>query len=174
MGKWILNEDTKIQSRLEESGTNVETILVPESYLNRLSEEDRKSLPKRVLPLLRRYGKYIASMKRLNSKAGKTMYQKNRGKLIRMNVRVSSGTWTMLGAYAASHGVSRCFLVNYMLWLEDIGVGESISETLNVGTPSFHDIYSYTWTLDRCANIVIRKFSFHPNPIFAKDLDYFP
>nr|WP_269746573.1 DUF1564 family protein [Leptospira noguchii] len=32
-----------------------------------------------------------------------------------------AGVWATLGVLAAAHGVSRCYLFNYMLWLEDLG-----------------------------------------------------
>ncbi|TGK42673.1 DUF1564 family protein, partial [Leptospira gomenensis] len=31
----------------------------------------------------------------------------------RINVRLGTGSWTLLGALAQAHGVSRCYLFNY-------------------------------------------------------------
>ncbi|EQA62751.1 hypothetical protein LEP1GSC062_1203 [Leptospira alexanderi serovar Manhao 3 str. L 60] len=46
------------------------------------------------------------------------MYQRDRGKMIRMNLRIDCKIWALLGVISA-HGVSRCFMVNYLLWLDD-------------------------------------------------------
>ncbi len=134
MGKIFLNTDQKIQSALVESRMGVETILFPKSYWNTLTVEQRKALPKRILPLLKRYQKFMLSKRRINRKAGKTLYQKSQG-MVRVNMRIDSKTWVLLGVLSATHGVSRCFMVNYLLWLEDSKVGDSIDKALNVGCP---------------------------------------
>ncbi|MBM9501071.1 DUF1564 domain-containing protein [Leptospira sp. 201903071] len=170
MGNILIAPMKKVEDRLAVDGkTNVETFLIPEEYWKRLNADEKVFLRKKIPVLMRRYGKYLLSLRRINPEVGKTMYQKNQGPLIRINVRMDFGTWAILSSYATAHGVSRCFLVNYMLWLEEIGVGESISETLNVGTPSFHDFYCNILTLDLGSNMITREFIFDPNPIYAKD-----
>ncbi|EMN44511.1 hypothetical protein LEP1GSC086_1956 [Leptospira weilii str. LNT 1234] len=52
-----------------------------------------------------------------------------------------------------------------MLWLEDVGVGDSIVETLNRGVPSFHGTYRMIWTLDLRQNLISRELEFKPNPM---------
>ncbi|TGM58729.1 DUF1564 domain-containing protein [Leptospira adleri] len=170
MGNILIAPIEKVEDRLAVDGkTNVETFLIPENYWNRLNAEEQNFLRKKLPVLMRRYSKYLLSISRINPEVGKTMYQKNQGPLIRINIRMDFGTWAILSSFATSHGVSRCFLVNYMLWLEEIGVGESISETLTVGTPSFHDFYCNISTLDLASNTISREFIFEPNPIYAKD-----
>ncbi|PJZ55752.1 DUF1564 domain-containing protein [Leptospira barantonii] len=168
MAAIYLDIDQKIQSILVPSGSersNVETILFPESYLQNLTPEKRKLLPKRILPLLRRYQKFLISKKRINANARKTLYQRDVGKLVRLNMRIDTGVWAILGVIAAAHGVSRCFLVNYMIWLDESGVGNSIDETMNVGCPTFQDSYSYIWNLDLVQNRITKTLEFIPNPI---------
>ncbi|MBM9502323.1 DUF1564 domain-containing protein [Leptospira sp. 201903071] len=172
MGQIFLHSERKIRSALVESRMNVETILFPEWYYNALSPEQRKALPKRILPLLRRYQKLMLSKKRINPKAGKTLYQKTQG-MVRVNVRIDTGVWAVLGVLSAAHGVSRCFMVNYLLWLDDSGVGDSIDKTLNVGSPAFHDNYSYIWHLDLLKNSITRTIEFEPNPIWVMERDYY-
>lgn len=178
MGRIILSENQRVQTRLGVDGiSNVETFLIPEEYWSRLSFVKRKQLPEKIRRLLRRCGKHIIAMRRLNPKPGKTMYQKDRGRLVRLNVRMSIPLGAILGSYAASHGVSRCFLVNYLLWLDEVGVADSILETVSVGTPAFHDLYRNILTLDLASNTITREFIFEPNPIWTIDLDfesYFP
>ncbi|XDD51058.1 DUF1564 domain-containing protein [Leptospira sp. WS92.C1] len=173
MGKIFLHSERKIQSALVESGANVETILFPKWYFNALTPEQRKTLPKRILPLLRRYQKFMLSKRRINSKAGKTLYQKNQG-MVRVNMRINTGVWAVLGALSAAHGVSRCFMVNYLLWLDDSGVGDSIDKTLNVGCQTFQNNYSYIWHLDLTKNSISRKIEFDPNPLWTVTTDYYP
>ncbi|EMF83684.1 hypothetical protein LEP1GSC188_1405 [Leptospira weilii serovar Topaz str. LT2116] len=48
-----------------ESKTETETILFPESYLNTLTSEQRKALPKRILSLMKRYQKFLVSKRRM-------------------------------------------------------------------------------------------------------------
>lgn len=81
-------------------------------------------------------------------------------------MRVDTGVWAILGVIAAAHGVSRCFLVNYMIWLDDSGVGDSIEEKLNVGSPTFQNSYGYLWHLDLLNNRITKSLEFRPNPIW--------
>ncbi|XDD52218.1 DUF1564 domain-containing protein [Leptospira sp. WS92.C1] len=161
----LLNSERRIQSALIEGRMSVDSILIPESYWNQLDDTKRKLLPGKLPYLLRRYTKYVASMKRLHWKGGKILYNRNVGKLRKMSIRVNTGAWSVLGALAAAHGVSRCYLFNYMLWLDDIGVGDSIVETLNRGVPIFHESYRMIWTLDLRQNLISREFYFKPNPL---------
>ncbi|EMY78502.1 PF07600 family protein [Leptospira weilii serovar Ranarum str. ICFT] len=158
----------KIESALIEGSLGLDSLLVPFTYWDRLSREEKKILPKRLPSLLRRYGKYIAAMKRLHFRAGKIKYNRGVGKMKKLSIRVNTGTWAMLGALAAAHGVSRCYLFNYMLWLEDVGVGDSIVETLNRGVPSFHRTYRMIWTLDLQQNLISRELKFKPNPMVER------
>ncbi|EKR65593.1 MULTISPECIES: DUF1564 domain-containing protein [Leptospira] len=174
MEKIFFNADQKIQSTLLESKTETETILFPESYLNTLTLEQRKALPKRILSLMKRYQKFLVSKRRMNRKAGKTLYQRDRGKMIRMNMRIDCKTWALLGVISASHGVSRCFMVNYLLWLDDLKVGDSIDLALNVGCPSFHSSYSYIWHLDLTKNKISKRLKFGPNPLLTVPKDSIP
>ncbi|EKR64043.1 PF07600 family protein [Leptospira weilii str. 2006001853] len=161
----LLDDGQKIESALIEGRFGLDSLLVPFAYWDRLSREEKKILPRRLPFLLRRYGKYIAAMQRLHCKAGKIKYNRGVGKMKKFSIRVNTGTWAILGALAAAHGVSRCYLFNYMLWLEDVGVGDSIVETLNRGVPSFHGTYRMIWTLDLRQNLISRELEFKPNPM---------
>ncbi|AOP35261.1 hypothetical protein A0128_16275 [Leptospira tipperaryensis] len=167
MGTIHLYTNRKIQSVLFEAKKEVETILFPERYLNSLSGKERKELPGKILPLLKRYQKFMLSKRRINPRAGKTLYQGDQGRLVRVNLRIESEAWILLGVLSATHGVSRCFMVNYLLWLDDSGVGDSIDEALNVGCPPFHNSYSYIWHLDLLGKRIIRRIEFDPDPLFT-------
>ncbi|MBM9501112.1 DUF1564 domain-containing protein [Leptospira sp. 201903071] len=167
MGTIHLDTKRKIQSSFSDSKKEVETILFPETFLNSLSDEERKKLPRCVFPLLKRYQKFILSKRRINPRAGKTLYQGDRGKLIRVNLRIESEAWLLLGVLSAAHGVSRCFMLNYLLWLEASEVGDSIDKVLNVGCPPLHNSYSYIWHLDRVEKKIIRRIEFDPDPLFT-------
>ncbi|XDD51979.1 DUF1564 domain-containing protein [Leptospira sp. WS92.C1] len=160
-----LDSERKIESALIEGGIGIDSILIPLSYWNDLDLVERKLLSKKLPYLLRRYTKYVASMKRLYWRAGKIKYNWGVGKMKKMSIRVNTGAWAMLGALAAAHGVSRCFMFNYLLWLDDIGVGDSIVETVNLGVPRFHGVYRMIWTLNLQENRIIREFNFDPNPM---------
>ncbi|MBM9579380.1 DUF1564 domain-containing protein [Leptospira sp. 201903070] len=160
----FLSSEEKIESPLAERNEKVVTLLIPENYLNGLSLDEQRKLPKKLPYLLRRYSKFIASRSRLNSKADSILYQ-NPGKMRKMNFRANTGHWSMLGALAQAHGVSRCFLFNFLLSLEDAEVGDSIVEVLNAGVPTFHDVYRYIWHLDLIQNTITRSLEFDPNPI---------
>ncbi|AOP36599.1 CopG family transcriptional regulator [Leptospira tipperaryensis] len=163
----FLSSDFEIRSSLQEKTSDVVTFLVPKKYLNRVKISDRKKLPKRLPGLLKKYSKYIASTKRLNKRAGKTLYQANEGKgnMQRINARIQTKDWILLGTLAQAHGVSRCYLFNYLLWLDQIGVGDSISNVLNSGAPTFHKYYKFILLLDLSKNIITKRLEFEPNPI---------
>ncbi|MBM9578003.1 DUF1564 domain-containing protein [Leptospira sp. 201903070] len=163
----FLKSDFEIHSSLKENSSDVVTFLVPKKNLIRLNENARKNLPKKLPYLLKKYGKYIASTKRLNKKAGKTLYQANTGKekMQRINARIQTKNWLLLGTLAQAHGVSRCFLFNYLLWLDEIGIGNSISGILNSGTPTFHNYYKLITFLDFSKNKITKRLEFEPNPI---------
>ncbi|XDD48686.1 DUF1564 domain-containing protein [Leptospira sp. WS92.C1] len=173
MGVLLLKSDFEIESILRESKTDVVTLLIPESTLLRYREEKRRMLPKRIPTLLKIYGKYLTSTKRLGKKAGKTMYQPSLGteKMKRMNVRMNTGAWALLGTLAQTHGVSRCYLFNYLLWLDEIGVGDSIVNMMNEGAPTFHRNYRYILHLDLLNNRIIRTLECDPAYCFSV-LDY--
>ncbi|MCG6168889.1 DUF1564 domain-containing protein [Leptospira sp. FAT2] len=173
MGVLLLYSDHRIDSRLQESNTNVVTLLIPEAVLLRYPERDRRNLPKRIPELLRRYGKFLTATKRLGKKAGRTLYQPSPGKekMKRINVRLSTGSWTLFGTLAQAHGVSRCFLFNYLLWLEENEIGNSIVQTMNEGGPTFHRKYSYILDLDLLNNRVSRLLQCEPEDSFYV-LDY--
>ncbi|WP_212885955.1 DUF1564 family protein, partial [Leptospira borgpetersenii] len=80
----------------------------------------------------------------------------------------------VLGVLAAAHGVSRCFLFNYLLWLEDSGIGNSIVDTMNRGVPQFHGTYKMSWTLNLQKNQIFRTLLIKPNPITSKHLFSLP
>ncbi|TGK20671.1 DUF1564 domain-containing protein [Leptospira stimsonii] len=165
----FLNSDFEIHSSFNENSADVVTLLVPKKYLQRLSIKDRKKLPKRLPELLKKYSKYIASSKRLNRKAGKTLYQANvgRGRMKRINARIRTRDWILLGTLAQGHGVSRCYLFNYLLWIDEVGVGNSISNVFNSGSPTFHKYYKFILLLDLSKNRIIKRLEFEPNPIFT-------
>ncbi|MBM9579004.1 DUF1564 domain-containing protein [Leptospira sp. 201903070] len=173
MGYLTFHADEEISSSLLESRMETVTLLIPESTLVRLGVQDARILPKRIPQLLRTYGKYLTATRRLGKKAGKTLYQPNRGeeKMKRVNIRLSIGSWTFLGLLAQTHGVSRCYLFNYLLWLEELGVGDSIVETVNAGAPTFHRYYSYILHLDLRDNRVFRRLQTEPASLFSV-LDY--
>lgn len=161
----LLSSEKKILSALNEGEVGSDSLLIPLSYWNRLDKIQRKSLSRKLPFLLIRYTKYVASLDRLHWKAGKIKYNWGVGDLKKMTIHVHSGVWAVLGALAAAHGVSRCFLFNYLLWLEDVGVGDSIVETMNRGVPQFHTVYQMIWTLDIRKNQISRALHFEPDPI---------
>ncbi|XDD49535.1 DUF1564 domain-containing protein [Leptospira sp. WS92.C1] len=171
MGTLLLNSDHEIRSALREEKFGVVTLLFPKKTLNRFDEKMRRNLPKKLPDLLKRYAKYIASTKRLSSKAGKILYQSNFGqeRLQRINARVGSGSWALLGILAQAHGVSRCYLFNYLLWLDEVGVGDSVVQTMNEGAPTFHSYYRYIQLLDLRNHEVVRRLEFDPNPFSVLD-----
>ncbi|TGM10177.1 DUF1564 domain-containing protein [Leptospira barantonii] len=168
MGILSLNSDQELSSRLQEHQSEVVTLLVSKHTLSRYGEKDRKTLPKRIPHLLRTYGKYLTSTKRLGKRAGKTSYQPSvgRGNMVRINVRLSTGSWAFLGTLAHAHGVSRCFLFNYLLWLDEVGVGNSIVRTMNEGGPTFHKNYKYILHLDLLNNKITRRLECEPTNLF--------
>ncbi|MBM9500068.1 DUF1564 domain-containing protein [Leptospira sp. 201903071] len=165
MEQIFLNSDESIESAMTESQDRVVTLLVPETYFENLSKEERKVLGKKLPYLLRRYGKFMCAQPRFNEKGITVLYQKNQGKLKKLNVRMGTGYWALLGALAYSHGVSRCFLFNFLLSLDHAGVGDSIVEVLNRGVPTFHNVYRYIWQLEITQNKVTRLLEFEPNPL---------
>ncbi|MBM9575578.1 DUF1564 domain-containing protein [Leptospira sp. 201903070] len=173
MATLLLNSEKEIRSILNENKTEVVTLLIPNSTLSRYEERERRMLPKRIPILLRRYGKYLTSIQHLGKKAGKTLYQPSLGRteMRRMNVRVGTATWSFLGVLAQAHGVSRCYLFNYLLWLDEIGVGSSIVRTMNEGAPTFHRNYRYILHLDFPENRISRKLECDPSHLFSV-LDY--
>ncbi|RHX90447.1 DUF1564 domain-containing protein [Leptospira stimsonii] len=173
MGCLLLNSEQEIRSLLREDKTDVVTLLIPDSTLSRYDERERRLLPRRVPVLLMRYGKYLSSVKRLGKKAGKTLYQPSPGhsKMKRVNVRLGTASWTLLGVLAQAHGVSRCYLFNYLLWLDEVGVGSSIVNTMNEGAPTFHRNYRYILHLDFPENRIKRSLECEPSHLFSV-LDY--
>lgn len=167
----LLSFQKKIISALSEGETGSDSLLIPMCYWNRLNELQKKALSKKLPFLLKRYTKYIASCDRLHWKADKVKY--NRG-LKKMTIHVNTGVWAVLGVLAAAHGVSRCFLFNYLLWLEDSGIGNSIVDTMNRGVPQFHGTYKMSWTLNLQKNQIFRTLFFKPNPITSKHLFSLP
>lgn len=87
--------------------------------------------------------------------------------MVRMNVRLSTGSWAFLGALAHTHGVSRCFLFNYLLWLDEVGVGDSIVSTMNEGGPTFHRNYKCILHLDLLNNTITRQLECEPTNLFS-------
>ncbi|MBM9500625.1 DUF1564 domain-containing protein [Leptospira sp. 201903071] len=162
------SSERKIESALIEGPMGNDSILVPLTYWDALSEEEKKVLRRKLPYLLRRYTKYVSCLRRLHWRAGKIRYNRGVGKMKKMSIRVNTGAWAVLGALAAAHGVSRCFLFNYMLWLDDVGVGDSIVETMNQGVPRFHEIYRMIWTLDLGQNLISRELEVEPNPLFGR------
>ncbi|RHX89662.1 DUF1564 domain-containing protein [Leptospira stimsonii] len=173
MGVLLIKTDHSLESILQEDRMNVATLLIPDSTLSLYSEPERRILPKRLPDLLRRYAKLLTASSRLGRNAGTILYQNGAGpkKMKRMNVRVSTGSWALLGALAHAHGVSRCFLFNYMLWLDRVEVGDSIVRTMNEGGPTFHRNYSYILHLDLLNNKISRSLKCAPEDAFYV-LDY--
>ncbi|MBM9575783.1 DUF1564 domain-containing protein [Leptospira sp. 201903070] len=173
MGVLLIHSGNPIESTLQKNRLNVVTLLIPESTLLLYSEEERRNLPKRLPDLLRRYAKFLTASPRLGKNAGNTLYQNSSGLRImrRMNVRMSTGAWALLGALSQAHGVSRCFLFNYMLWLDRAEVGDSIVRTMNEGGPTFHSNYSYILHLDLTKNKLSRTLKCNPEDYFYV-LDY--
>ncbi|XDD52496.1 DUF1564 domain-containing protein [Leptospira sp. WS92.C1] len=162
----LFNSDKKIESALIERREKVVTLLVSEQYYNLLSSEDQKRLAKKLPYLLKRYAKFMSSHSRLNDQqAVTTLYQRNQGRMKKLNVRMNTVYWSLLGALAQSHGVSRCYLFNFLLSLDKMGVGESVVKVLNVGIPTFHKVYRYIWQLELDRNKISRSLEFIPNPL---------
>ncbi|RHX80544.1 DUF1564 domain-containing protein [Leptospira yasudae] len=173
MGTLLLNSDFRIQSRLEENKTIVVSLLIAEEVLLRYPTRIRKILPKRIPDLLRRYGKFLTATERIGNKAGRTLYQASPGKekMKKINARIGSGSWALLGTFAQAHGVSRCFLFDYLLSLEEAGVGDLIVIPMNAGGPTFHEKYSYILHLDLLKNTISRTLQCDPKESFYV-LDY--
>ncbi|AOP36625.1 hypothetical protein A0128_19645 [Leptospira tipperaryensis] len=161
----FLSSENKIQSALIEGELGTDSILIPLSYWDVLSADEKRILRRKLPYLLRKYTKYVSCLKRLHWRAGKIKYNRGVGKMKKMSIRVNTGAWAVLGALAVAHGVSRCYLFNYMLWLDDVGVGDSVVETLNQGVPKFHGSYRMIWTLDLRQNLISRELDFEPNPM---------
>ncbi|TGK15456.1 DUF1564 domain-containing protein [Leptospira stimsonii] len=174
MEQIFFNSDESIESALAEVQDKVVTLLVPEIFYENLPKEERRLLGKKLPYLLRRYGKYLCAQKRFNEQGITTLYQKNQGALKKLNVRMGTGYWALLGTLAHAHGVSRCFLFNYMLSLDQAGVGDSLVKVLNRGVPTFHEVYRYIWQLETTHNRVSRLLVFEPNPILAYFDSSFP
>ncbi|WP_000353653.1 DUF1564 domain-containing protein [Leptospira interrogans] len=166
----LLDDGQKIESALVESSVGTDSLLVPDVYWNRLNAQEKKALRSKLPFLLRKYSKQIVSMKRLHDRAGKIKYNRGVGKMKKFSVRVHTGVWATLGVLAAAHGVSRCYLFNYMLWLEESWWEKKIFllKTLNPGVPSFHWTYKMTWKIDRRQNLISRELQFEPNPMTNK------
>ncbi|WP_002745576.1 DUF1564 domain-containing protein [Leptospira mayottensis] len=162
----LLDDGQKIESALIENSVGTDSLLVPNVYWNRLNAQERKALREKLPFLLRKYSKQIASMKRIHHRAGKIKYNRNVGKMKKFSIRVHTGVWATLGVLAAAHGVSRCYLFNYMLWLEE--EENFLVENINPGVPSFHWTYKMTWKIDRKQNLISRELQFEPNPMTNK------
>lgn len=160
----LLNMDQRIDSSLVERTDKVVTLLVPESSFDRLSLVDQKKLGKKLPYLLRRFSKFMAARSRLNENAGATLYQ-SPGRMKKINFRVNTGHWALLGALAHAHGVSRCYLFNFLLSLDEVEGRDSIVDILNAGVPTFHENYKYIWQLDLTSNKISRHLEFSPNPL---------
>ncbi|WP_036095082.1 DUF1564 domain-containing protein [Leptospira weilii] len=173
MGTLLLNSDFEINSTLNEGRSETVTLLIPEDTWLCFSEKDLKELPRKIPELLRTYGKYLSSTQRLGKKAGRTLYQPSPGKqkMKRVNVRVSSGSWTLFGTLAQAHGVSRCYLFNYLLRLDEVEFGDEILYTVNGGVPAFHRSYTYVLHVNLVENEVIRRLRCQPRSYFYT-LDY--
>ncbi|TGM53095.1 DUF1564 domain-containing protein [Leptospira adleri] len=173
MGTLLLNSDHALRSILQERNSDVVTLLIPKKTLFGLSDSDKRRLPKRIPNLLRKYGKYLGASRRLGKKAGKTLYQPSEGRenMQRINARVSTGSWALLGALAQAHGVSRCYLFNYLLWLDEIEMDSFLVETMNEGAPTFHRNYRYILHLDLLNNEITRTLECEP-PNFLSILHY--
>ncbi|QCO40127.1 DUF1564 domain-containing protein [Leptospira interrogans] len=165
----LFDDGQKIESALIENVVGTDSLLVPNDYWNRLNVQERKTLRGKLPSLLRKYSKQIASMERLHYRAGKIKYNRGVGKMKKFSVRVHTGVWATLGVLAAAHGVSRCYLFNYMLWLEELGGKEDFFvKTLNRGVPSFHWTYKMTWKINRRQNLISRELQFKPNPMTSQ------
>ncbi|EMO52207.1 DUF1564 domain-containing protein [Leptospira noguchii] len=162
----LLDDGQKIESALVEDSVGTDSLLVPDVYWNRLNLQERKALRGKLPFLLRKYSKQIVSMKRLHNRAGKIKYNRDVGKMKKFSIRVHTGVWATLGVLAAAHGVSRCYLFNYMLWLED--KEGFFVKSLNRGVPSFHWTYEMTWKINRRQNLISRELQFEPNPMTDK------
>ncbi len=174
MNVLLLNSDKKIQSALNEGVVGSDSLLIPLSYWNQLDKTQRKALSKKLPFLLKRYTKYISSLDRLYWRAGKIKYNWGVGELKKMTIHVHTGVWAVLGALAATHGVSRCYLFNYLLWLEEVGIGDSIENTMNRGVPQFHGNYRMIWNLNLRENQISRELYFKPNPLKSKNKNFLP
>ncbi|AOP32815.1 hypothetical protein A0128_02370 [Leptospira tipperaryensis] len=164
MRKFIFHDEPKIISQIGEFQSAVETILIPEDYLKKLTKEERRILPQKIKSLAGKYSKYVSSLRRLNSKAGKRKYQRDVGKLKRINVRMKTGDWLLLGTLAEAHGVSRCYLLNFLLFLESAGVGDSLRRFW-VGQPTHHKVYSFIWQIEPSQRRISRALRLRPNPL---------
>ncbi|AOP33544.1 hypothetical protein A0128_06600 [Leptospira tipperaryensis] len=168
MGILLLNQDHLVQSRLRENQTIVVTLLIPEKTVLRYPQKERRILPKRIPILLKRYGKFLSSTRRLGKRAATTLYQLSPGKkkMKKINTRIGAESWALLSVLAQAHGVSRCFLFNYLLYLEESEVGDSIVSTMNQGVPTFHKNYRYILHLDLSQKRISRALQCNPRDTF--------
>jgi Protein of unknown function (DUF1564) len=166
MGIFILNSEREIQSVFEDKKTEIVSLLIPEIKILSMSKEERKEFPKRLAPLVRKYQKYLASSRRIHSKAGKILYNRDKGPLKKLNLRMKNSDWNLLSVLAAAHGVSRCFLINYLLWLDEIGVGDSSFDKVYQGVPTSKGIYQFKWDIRFESNKLVRSLQIEPSKIF--------
>ncbi|TGK38372.1 DUF1564 domain-containing protein [Leptospira gomenensis] len=176
MDRIFLSSHYVLKSPLNEEKQRMITLLVPESTRTQLSAERQKNLGKNLPHLLRKYAKLISSQNRINEEATCTLYQKNQGRLVKISVRMETKYWNLLGVLASSHGVSRCLLYNYLLTLEEAGVGDFTEKVLGDGVPAFSNIYRYIWHLDTTKNTAQKSLKILPNPMetFFNPKKYFP
>ncbi|APH41412.1 PF07600 family protein [Leptospira interrogans serovar Copenhageni/Icterohaemorrhagiae] len=116
----LLDDGQRIESALVEDSVGTDSLLVPDVYWNRLNAQEKKALRSK-LPFF--YLKKIFQADRFYETSalsgGKNQIQSRPLVKKKFSVRVHTGVWATLGVLAAAHGVSRCYLFNYMLWLED-------------------------------------------------------
>ncbi|EMN49485.1 PF07600 family protein [Leptospira interrogans str. L1207] len=164
----LFNSNYEVRSSFETNHSETITLLIPQDTWFRFLENDRKILSKKIPEFLKTYGKYFSSQKHISKKAEKILYQpsqKNQ-KMKRVNVRVKSKNWILFEILAQAHGVSRCYLFNYLLWLETLGVRDSIVNTVNARAPTFHRSYRYILDVDLLSHQVTRKLRFKPKNHF--------
>ncbi|XDD50899.1 DUF1564 domain-containing protein [Leptospira sp. WS92.C1] len=166
MGILILNTDRQIQSSFEDNKSEVVSLLIPEDTIAFMTKEERRKFIKNIPLLIKKYEKYLVSSKRIHKKAGKILYNRDQNRLKKLNLRMKNSDWNLLSVLASTHGVSRCFLVNYILWLDKLGMANTSFDQIYQGIPTQKSAYQFNWSINFEANQLIRKLQIEPNVLY--------
>ncbi|TGK34601.1 DUF1564 family protein [Leptospira gomenensis] len=166
----LLNTDQKIKSIYEDEKREVVSLLIAEKNLRHLTEKEKKTLIKNFVPLIRKYEKYLISTKRIHNKAGKILYNREQSPLKKINLRMKNSDWNLLSLLASTHGVSRSFLMNYILWLDKVGIHNFMMEKFFKGTSNKIGSYQFNWRIQFQSNQLIRELIIEPNLILVSSL----
>ncbi|EMY79486.1 PF07600 family protein [Leptospira weilii serovar Ranarum str. ICFT] len=91
------------------------SFLVPKNFYKRLGLKNQKQIGKNLEFLLKKYRTKILKSRRFHNKTSTSLYQRKRGDLIKLNVRINDFNWEELTLLSRSHGVSNCYLYTLLL-----------------------------------------------------------